>query len=79
MQAHGTIWTRELAYFCDSCIVGESKACINMEWVKEWKQRSLTPIGAHDEQDLFIEYENQLFALEEYDQAFDLVQEGNLK
>ena len=73
-----TIWTRELACFCDSCIAGNSKACINTEWVEEWKQRSLTPIGGHDQHEIFIEDESQLIASEDYERVFDLVQEGNL-
>lgn len=30
-----TIWTRELACFCQFCVAGEWEECKNMEWVKE--------------------------------------------
>jgi len=44
-----TIWKRELACFCDSCMAGESEACINTEWLEECKKIYLTPIGVHDQ------------------------------
>ena len=36
------------------------------------------PIGGHDQHEIFIEYEIQLIASEDYEQVYNLVQEGNL-
>ena len=64
--------------FYDSCIASNLEVCINTKWVEECKKIYLTSIEAHDQQEIFIEDENQLFASKDYDQVSDLVQEGNL-
>ena len=42
-----TIWTRELVYFCQFCLVGEWEECKNIEWVEDWQQKSLAPTDTH--------------------------------
>lgn len=68
-----TIWIRDLACFYQTCIIHDSKSCENIEWVEEWKQRSLTPSQSHDDPQETI-VEDELFVSKDYDRISDLVQ-----
>ena len=71
-----TIWTRELACFCQFCLVGEWEECENTEWVEDWQQRSLAPTDTHFEDGIVNEGQNVTFALENYDRISDLIEPG---
>jgi hypothetical protein len=72
-----TMWTRELACFCQFCVAGEWEECENMEWVEEWQQKSLTPSEPQDQDDIRNEDLNHAFASEDYDRVSDLIEPGN--
>ena len=56
-----TIWTRELACFCQYYIASGWEACENIEWVEEWQQRALSPTSTYVQHETTIE-DNQVFA-----------------
>ena len=73
-----TIWTRELACFCQFCVAGEWEECENTEWVKEWQHKSLTPSQTQYQDVRRNEDPDHAFASEDYECVSDLIQPGNL-
>jgi hypothetical protein len=51
--------------------------CENIEWLKEWKKRALSPTSTYVQHETIIE-DNKVFALDDYDCVSDLAQEGTL-
>ena len=71
-----TIWTRELACFCQIRLVGEWEECENTEWIEDWQKRSLALTDMHFEDDIVNEGQNVTFASEDYDRISDLIEPG---
>ena len=69
-----TIWTRELAYFCQFYLAGEWEECENIEWVEDCKQKSLAPTDTHFQDDIVNKVQNVTFASEDYGHISDLIQ-----